>query len=400
MVLQLSSNPLLKDYRIVLNKRVNSNSSINTSPNTGEAYILLGEGYNIINSVNIEYDSDTPLVEASMIVRGTLEHDLIVNGDMISIAAPVVDFDGNIPRLMIFRGYVFDNIQEPETGELRIIVRNLGHWLTRDTFFFTLKAGETASEFIRRITEIAGIPIHNLVNTTYKMEKGKVYENASYYDAFLDVLSITMQQEGKDYNLYISHIGLVVEELDKFPSKMWVFETSFRTPTMMKPIRTRSISDPDFANVAIGYRPPDQSGGLLSGIGELFVGDSVTEINQDSVNQFGSFPIDINISQFNSEDEIRSHLKKVIDKKSKEVEKVSFSTFALNSLKPLDRVILIDRASGIVGEFYIKHLTTKIRDNNFKHDLTVTKRRNVPENIIDQVISNDNNVFTDLSVLS
>lgn len=399
MVLQISSNPLLNDYRIVLNKRVNSNSSVNTSSNTGEVYLLLGDNSNIVNSVNIEYDSDTPLIEASMIIRGTLEHDLIVNGDMISIAAPVVDFDGNILRLMIFRGYVFDNIQEPETGELRIIVRNLGHWLTRDTFFFTLNAGETASEFIRRIVTAANIPIHNLVNTTYRMEKGKVYENASYYDAFLDVLSITMQQEDKDYNLYISPIGLVVEELEKFSNKMWVFETSFNTPTMIKPIRTRSISDPDFANVAIGYRPLDQSGGFLSGIGELFVADSITEINQDSVNNFGSFPINVNISQFNSEDEIRLHLKKVIEKKSVEIEKVSFSTFALNSLKPLDRIMLIDRASGIVGEYFIKHLTTKIRDNNFSHDLTVTKRRNVPESIINQVISSGTGAIADLSVL-
>ncbi len=387
MVLQISSNPLLKDYRISLNKRSN------------EAYLLLGDGFNIVNSVNIEYDSDTPLVEASMILRGTLEKDLIVNGDMISIAAPVVDFDGNVPRLMIFRGYVFDNIQEPETGELRIIVRNLGHWLTRDTFFFTLNTGETASQFIRRIAEAANIPIHSIVNTNYKMEKGKVYENASYYDAFLDVLSITMQQEDRDYNLYINPVGLVVEELVSAPGKMWVFETSFRTPTMMKQIRTRSISDPDFANVAIGYRPPDQSGGLLSGIGELFVGDSVTVIDQVSVNDFGSFPVAINVSQFNSEDEVRSHLKKVIEKRSVEVEKVTFSTFALNSLKPLDRVMLIDRASDIVGEYFIKHLTTKIRDNNFSHDLTVTKRRNVPQNIIDQIISSETGVLGTLSGL-
>ena len=387
MVLQISSNPLLKDYRISLNKRTNEN------------YLLLGDGFNIINSVNIEYDSDTPLVEASMILRGTLEKDLIVNGDMISIAAPVVDFDGNVPRLIIFRGYVFDNIQEPETGELRIIVRNLGHWLTRDTFFFTLNAGETATQFIRRIAEAANIPIHSIVNTTYRMEKGKVYENASYYDAFLDVLSITMQQEDRDYNLYINPVGLVVEELISTPGKMWVFETSFRTPTMMKPIRTRSISDPDFANVAIGYRPPDQSGGALANLSVLFVGDSVTEINQNSVNDFGSFPVNINVSQFNSEDEVRSHLKKVIEKRSVEKEKVTFSTFALNSLKPLDRVILIDRASDIVGEYFIKHLTTKIRDDNFSHDLTVTKRRNVPENIINQIISSDTGVLGILSGL-
>ncbi len=393
MVLQISSNPLLKDYRVVLHKRVNSSGQP-----TNDSYLLLGNDSNIVNSINIEYDADTPLIEASMITRGTLEPNLILNGDMISIFAPVVDFSGEIFRRIIFRGYIFDNIREPDTGEIRLVVRNLGHWLIRDTFFFTLNAGETAKEFIFRVATAANINIHTLVNTTYRIKKGKVYENASYYDAFLDVLSISMQQEGKDYNLYISPIGLVVEELNKFSGKMWVFETSFRTPTLMNPIRTRSISDPDFANVAIGYRPLDQSGSILSSITELGVGDTVTVTDQISVDKFGSFPISINTSQFNTEEEVRDHLKKTIEKKSQEVEKVSFTTFALNSLKPLDRVMLIDRASGIVGEYFIKHLTTKIRDDNFKQDLTVTKRRDIPQNIVDQVISSNTSLLSSLGV--
>ncbi len=398
MVLEISSNSLLRDYKVVLNKRVNSNETVNVSQQSGEVYLLLGDGHNIINSINIEYDADTPLIETSMIARGTLEKDLIVNGDMISISAPVVDFEGNITNLMVFRGYVFDNIEEPTTGEVRLIIRNLGHWLTRDTFFFTLNAGETATEFIRRIATVANIPIHTLAQTTYRMKKGKVYENASYYDAFLDVLSISMQQEDKDYNLYISPVGLVVEELNRFPGKMWVFETSFRTPTMINPIRTRSISDPDFANVAIGYRPVAQNVLGGAGLDSLGVADSITVTDPNSVKQFGSFPISIDTSQFNTEEEVRDHLKKTISKKSQEIEKVSFSTFALNSLRPLQRVILIDRASGIVGEYFIKHLTTKIRDNDFKHDLTVTKRRNIPRNIIDQIISSNTDVLGSLGV--
>lgn len=390
MVLQLSANSALDNYRVILTKVALNQSAL-----------LIGDGFNIVNSINIEYDIDTPLIEMSMILRQTIETNLINNGDIISIAAPVVDFEGNAPRVVIFRGYVFENIIEPESGELRIIVRNLGHWLTRDKFFFTLNAGETASHFIGRIALSANIPIARLDKTSYKMEKGKVYDGASYYDAFLEVMTITMNNEGNDYNLYVNPFGLVFEQVNVFPNsgKMWVFETAFRSPTMMNLQLNRSIMDIDFANVAVGYRSPNQGSGGLSLISSLFTGDSIVVKNQESINSFGTFQVDVNISQFNSENEARVHLQRIVDRKSKQVETVRFETFAIHSIKPLDKIMLIDRQSGVVGEYFIKHLTTRISDKKYRHEITATKRRNIPESVISQIISSENEVFKSISGL-
>lgn len=402
MVLDLSTNVKLRDYRVVLSRK-----------RTFQDYELLGDEFNIVNSINIEYDADTPLVEVSMILRSTVETDLVLNGDVISISAPVVNFEGGINRLAIFRGWVVDNNVDPDTGETRVIVRNLGHWLTRDVFFFTLNAGETATDFIRRITDNqhADIAVHSLVETTYRMQAGKVYDSTSYYDAFLDVLTITMQKEGRDYNLYIDPIGLVLEDITSFSpvpgnnlfnaqSKMWVFETSFSTPTMISPQRKRSILDPSFANIAIGYQPPDQSGSVLADISALLVGQTIIEKNENSIRRFGSFPINVDISRFPDEDEARTHLKSVIDKRSEEVETITFETYALNSLKPLDRMLLIDRQSGIGGEYFIKHLTTRISDGKYRHNIIATKRRNIPENTINAIISSSSGIIADLTPLT
>lgn len=399
MVLDLSTNIKLRDYRVTLSRK-----------RTSQSYELLGDEFSIINAINIEADADTPLVEVSFIMRSTVQTDLVLNGDVITISAPVVNFEGDINRFIIFRGWVFDNDVDPQTGEVRFIVRNLGHWLTRDVFFFTLHAGETATDFIRRIasTENADIPISNLIETTYKMQSGKVYDSTSYYDAFLDVLTITMQKENRDYNLYIDPIGLRLEDITIFPSspiltapinKMWVFETSFRTPTMINPVRKRSILDPSFANIAIGYQPPNQSNSSVTTVSALLTGKTIIISNENSVNRFGSFPINVDISRFTGEDEITTHLKNLIDKRSEEVETITFETYALNSLKPLDRVLLIDRQSGIGGEYFIKHLTTRINDGKYRHEITATKRRNIPENIINAIISSSSSTIANVEAL-
>jgi len=374
--------PIL-DYRIVLTKREdvvrgNGNSYLISDPSTGDS---------IVEQFTIEEDVDTPVIEVKMSVRLTDDSYLFMEGDHVSIYVPYVNFDGSIEDA--FKGsYVILSIdRQAASGRMNLTMRNIAHWVTKIKLAIKIEKGETANSFITRTAQQHGIPIETLpsYDNLYPLGGGGFKLNATFfpsislYDAWITALSIAMRGDNKIYRLRFGVKGLIVEEIEmiKPSSKVWFFEVTNTHSNIIDASRNTSIIDQSFINVARGVMPPDQND--APGIDAIFaMSGYIEEVNSESVEKYGVAYQEYDVSRFaGDEKSTREYLKKIIED-GEPIDNIEFTTIALNSLLPLDRIYVTLPLLGLSGQYYVKHLSTKVLPNDSTHVINATRVQDVP----------------------
>ena len=361
-------------YTLLVHKRSNN-----------ETYEIMGKNEgNIVKRVEIREQLETPLVEARITIRYSPNiNNVIEVGDIISYFDSELTFDYQIEfrRKHIF--FVMEIQNNETTYDQSIICRNGAHWLIRNAFYFKINDDETTSQFIQRTALDKNIPIDNIEPTVYQ-HQAKVFNQSSLFEAWYEILATNILEEQLLYNIRYSDIGVVLEKIQN-TQDVWVFEASEQFPNMLNPSRTISIIHPDFTNIITAIN--NESGGLLfgtaSGAGDdINIIDKV--INQDSVGLYGEFPTEVNVNSFGDEEEIRDKLQMIVDN-GVPVDSMDFRTYAINSIKPSDKIIVNYPNIGSLGLYFIESMSTIIQDKRYWHDLHVVKRKDIQGDLISQL---------------
>ena len=371
------------DYRLVLTKREDilretGNSYVISDPSTGES---------IVEQFSIEEDVDTPVIEVKMVVRLTDDSYLFMEGDHVSIYVPYVNFDGRVNDFLKGTYVILSIDRQAVAGRMNITMRNIAHWVTKIRLAIKIEKGETANSFITRTAEQHGIPIETLpsYDNLFPFGGGGFKLNATFfpsislYDAWITALSIAMREDNKIYRLRFGAKGLIVEEIEMLnpSSKVWFFEVTNNHSNIINATRNTSIIDQAVVNVARGVMAPAQND--AAGIGAIFaMSGYVEEVNSESVEKYGVAYQEFDVSRFaGDEKSTRDYLKKMIEE-GEPKDNIEFTTLALNSLLPLDRIYVTLPLLGLSGQYYVKHLSTKVLPNDSKYIINATRVQDVP----------------------
>ena len=240
---------------------------------------------------------------------------------------------------------------------------------------------ETASEFIRRTADLVSIPIdfNNFANTNHK-HNAKNWNKTSIYDVWKNLLLITMFEEEKIYHLFVTPKGITLEKIDGNEEKnIWVFEQTEEYTNLIEGNRTISAMDSRFANVVKAYYNEGNNSlisSIVSNAGSSSV--DVTEIiNRESVDRYGQFTTYIDATNIDDNEALVKRMQLIADK-SVPTDTVEFTTYAINSIKPTDSILISSLNMQINGVYYIQDITTQIAAGSAWHSITATRYREVP----------------------
>ena len=347
----------------------------------GEVYEIMGENSNIVKSAVINKQIENPLVEANIIIRYSSSIYRVVEvGDIISYFENelTLDYEVAYKRKHVF--FVMDVTNNEDQYEQMLMCRNGGHWLMRNDFFLKVENDETTSQAVERMANQRNIPIDFIDSTSYK-HQAKVFPKSSLYEVWYDLLTVNILEERLLYNMRFSDIGLVLERVS-LNDRLWVFEASQKYANILRPKRTVSISHPDFTNIAIAMRSEEQGG--LSSLASNNESSVDRKINSDSISLYGEFPTEIDVTNYGKQEEIGDRLQDIVDN-GYPIDSMDFRTYAINSLKPSDGIVINYPSIGGVGLYFIETMSTIINDKSYWNDLHVIKRRNLQPDLISQL---------------
>ena len=360
-------SPDLGAYEVELTKRVN-----------GDRYILLDRNTSAISKIIVERDIDSPTIDFTFHTL-RMEQEVIENGDIIDITGPVVDSSGNVTKEKLWTCYVFEYNNDYWSRDT-ITARNMGHWVENSSFYMKILSGETASDFVKRTADQYKIPIDHIEDTEYILEP-HMFEKTTLYNAWLRVYGRTGVEEEKIFQIYFSIRGLVIENINQetrtsFP---W-YEVTPPLSNIIAPNRTVSIKDKDFVNVARGGRfsPLSDSYDISEGVDDNEAGYDVIKENPSSLQRFGEFFRDVDISNFGTEEERDKYLQEMVDKGGEPIEKVTFESYIYNNSKPGDRIYIFSPQIKSYGEYFIQNLRSTISPGFYRDEIEASKLRNIP----------------------
>ena len=348
---------------------------------SGKVYTLMGKESNVVEKIMIDQDLETPLVESKIVIRLSPESEALVQvGDVLSYYDTELnlDYERVYRRKHVF--YVMKISNDENSFKQTITCRNLGHWIIRNSYHLKIEQDETTSQFIERTAINKGIPIHKIEPTTYKHD-AKIFQKTSLHEAWRAAISTNILSEQILYNLSFSDVGLVFEKIVE-TSKMWTFEVSNEFANILNPVKTVSIIDPTFTNIAISIRTEDAGSTLVE---SYIVPEQKEERrNEKSIELYGEFVTEIDVTNYGKPDEIGDRLQEIVNNGSP-VERINFRTYAINSIKPTDRVMVFYPSLESIGVYFIDAMQTSIADRNYWHDLQLIKLRDIQSDLINQL---------------
>ena len=367
-MVNVTHNPELSDYRVYLTKR------------NGVRYILLDRNSSLVEKIIIDQDIENPTIELTLQLVRTEDIDLVANGDIVDIYGPVISSFGVRSNQHLWQFLMMEEMHD-FSGTYGLVGRNIGHWSTTSSFYIKIENNETASELIARTAQSRGIPIDFIEPTTYRLSAG-FFENITLYGLWLHAVSKTMIEEDKNYHISFSPRGLRLDTIEAVDSaQVFWYEVDGTFSNMIEPSRKNSILDKDFVNVARGIVVPTASD-------FPFLDSLIEKVNEEearnanSIASYGEFPRDVNVSEFKTQSEITKHLDRVVLEGGQPVDKVSFRSFATNALKPINRIFVSCSQIGATGEYFIQHMTTTIQDGYFREDISASKLRDIPQELL------------------
>ena len=366
-MVNVTHNPELSDYRVYLTKR------------SGLRYILLDRNSSVVEKIIVDQDIENPTIELALQLVRTEDTDLIANGDIVDIYGPVISSLGVRGNQHLWQFLMMEEMHD-FSGTYGLVGRNIGHWSTTSSFYIKIENNETASELITRTAQTRGIPIDFIEPTTYRLSAG-FFENITLYSLWLHAVSKTMIEEDKNYHISFSPRGLRLDRIEAVDSaQVFWYEVDGAFSNMIEPSRKNSILDKDFVNVARGIVVPTASS--FPFLDSLVEKTEERELrNEGSIASYGEFPRDVNISQFRTNAEVTDHLERILER-GQPVDKVSFRSFATNALKPINRIFVSCSQIGATGQYFIQHMTTIIEDGFFREDISASKLRDIPQELL------------------
>ena len=366
-MVNVTHNPELSDYRVYLTKR------------SGLRYILLDRNSSVVEKIIIDQDIENPTIELALQLVRTEDTDLIANGDIVDIYGPVISSLGVRVNQHLWQFLMMEEMHD-FSGTYGLVGRNIGHWSTTSSFYIKIENNETASELITRTAQTRGIPIDFIEPTTYRLSAG-FFENITLYSLWLHAVSKTMIEEDKNYHISFSPRGLRLDRIEALDSaQVFWYEVDGAFSNMIEPSRKNSILDKDFVNVARGIVVPTASS--FPFLDSLVEKTEERELrNEGSIASYGEFPRDVNISQFRTNAEVTDHLERILER-GQPVDKISFRSFATNALKPINRIFVSCSQIGATGQYFIQHITTIIEDGFFREDISASKLRDIPQELL------------------
>ena len=354
---------------------------------TGEVYRILGDDTNIVKKFVIREDIETPLVECDITIRTSPEtFNIIEAGDIITYYANELTLEENVE---FKRKHVFHVLRvndRDQDFDKVAVCRNGGYWLMRNAFYLKINQDETTSQFIERTCREKGIPIDYIEPTTYK-HQAQVFPKSSLNDAWYNTMILNSFQESLLYNIRYTPLGVVFERIED-NVKVWSFEAEGNYGNIINPSRSVSIMDPIFTNIIRVVRPDqeDQEGSTptLAHLGT--VSDDIYEeySNQQSVDLFGEFPTEINVENYGDPEELADKLQDIVNN-AFPLDSFSFTTYAINSIRPSSRILINYRNTESFGLYFINSLVTTVRDKESWHEISAIKRRDVQSGLIDEL---------------
>ena len=350
---------------------------------SGEVFQLMGDEINIIKEVVINEQLENPLVEAVIQLRySPATQNLVENGDILTYYDNELTLDYQIEYKRKHVFFVMDISDDDNLSNQTIIAHNAGHWVMRNTYYLQLFAKETTSQFIQRTASENNVVIDRIESTSYQHE-ARVFPNASLFESWYAALTTNILKERILYTIRFSDIGLVLEKINE-DSKMWLFEATGKYSNILNPRRNISIIDPDFTNVAIAIKQDKESeSNIFEALGRNDSGN-VRRVNDASVMRYGEFPTTIDVSSYGKPDEVIDRLDEII-RNGTPVDSLDFRTYAINSVKPTNRIMIYYPNVGSLGIYFIETISTTIREKEFWHDLHVIKRQDIQRELISQL---------------
>ena len=365
---------------------------------SGEVFQLMGDEINIIKELVIDEQLENPLVEATIKLRySPATQNLVENGDILTYYENELTLDYAIEYKRKHVFFVMDISDDDDLSNQTIIAHNAGHWVMRNSYHLQLNAKETTSQFIRRIASENNIVIDRIESTSYQHE-ARIFPNVSLFESWYAVLTTNILKERILHTIRFSDIGLVFEKISE-DSKVWLFEATGKYSNILSPRRNISIIDSDFTNVAIAIRQDQQSQSeALRALG-INNADVVRHPNEESVMRYGEFPTTIDVSSYGKPDEVIDRLEEIV-RNGTPVDSISFRTYAINSIKPTDRIIVYYPNTGSLGIYFIETISTSIQEKEFWHDIHAIKRQDIQRELINQLavsVSESSSILSPIS---
>lgn len=373
----LNNNSELRNYRIHLNSKT-----------TGNNFPLLEDYDSVTTKVLITETIDSPTIMLKITLRASNVIDHIAIGDEIRLFAPTLHITGRVdPPELKHRAIILTLEIDDDSNMVTIEAYNQGYMLERNDWFLMIKPEETCSEFIRRTSQDAGIPIdnENFVSTSFK-HPAKVWNKTSLYDIWKSLLITSMYNENKPYFIRVSPKGVQLLDLDDDNFQdTWIFEHSGAYANLIGAKRKTSIKDPKFANRVMPnvnekvLEYADQLPGLPES-------EFAPVINQESIDKYGLFTTYININNSADFKDVVERME-LIAASAIPSDKITFRTYAINSINPPDKIVIVSRNLRTSGFYYIEDLSTELGENSFWHNITATKYRNIPDLLLRDIES-------------
>ena len=350
--------------------------------NVVESYELTGE-YNVVNEINIEEQIENPLIEMQIKMRKSPNWQQIIEvGDIIIFYETTINLDYEIRTRKKQTYFVMQIDDEINQYERVVTCRNQGHHLERNKYYLKVNSNETASQFIKRTAREKDISIERVDNSSYRHE-AKVLNYTSLQRAWKSLIATTMYQEELRYNMRFGTRGFIFERIEQ-PDKIWTFEVTNQYNNIMDASRVVSIIDPDFINIAraIKINESESSRLRLSSSSEPEI--VAQAINQNSVDRYGEFPTDINVTNYGKPDEIRNRLQQIVSE-GLPTDIISFKTFTLGSLKPSDWIIIYYPYMDTAGVYFIEHLRSNYKDREYWSYIKARKRLDIQSDLVSRL---------------
>jgi len=372
---------VLSKFKIILQKRDGTGSYILFDP--------AKENASIVESINYTGTIDTPVVDASLIVRD-VGSNFISNGDKVYLVGPIPTFEGTEKQQEIHVFYVLERVNNSERANVTFELRNGAHWITSSLYWLKLEFNESVSQFIKRTTRSHDVPVSSIVRIPFQPSP-ELFQNTTLHDAWVKVLAMATIDTGISYRIRWDSVGLVVEEV-LVPRRAWWFEIDEASSrnNMIRTIRTQSILDSSFLNELVGVIPPGNSAVASDDAEEsLDVVRTVVATNANSVRKFGLFRKQVNVSTWGDTQEINRRLKFMLEDGS-EKDTVAFETLALNNIIPMDRIYISHKQLDILGQYYVTSVKTTIDYSGFLTRISCKRRIGVSQSVKDQMNKSDN----------
>ena len=364
----LNNNPELTQYQLVLYSRTRN-----------EEIPLLVERDSIVTRIQISERVNTPDVRVKVNMRASNVTDFINAGDELRLFVPVLEMNGNIHQMYKHKTKVLAIRLKDDSNEIILDSHNLGYQLNRNDFFVMIKDKETTSDFIRRTADTAKVPIdeRNFINTEYQ-HPARSYNKSSLYEVWQTLIINTMYKEEKPYYLQVTPIGIQLIDLDDEDlSGTWIFEHNSIYANLIGAEREISIKDKKFANRVEPKMDP-KTLTYAQGIIGSSTDEFLTAVNQESIDQYGLFTSYIDVSNVDKIPEMIERMRLIVAK-AVPSDRVTFRTYAINSLKPTDKIMVLSDNLRTAGFYYIEDINTSIAVNNYWHNIVCIKYRNIPD---------------------